>query len=132
MLKRLSVAILLVLMAATVSYAGALKPSALPGFSNVSTVTEGTGWDSSAQPDEITWTIATFGNLSTWTVTLDASIDYPCSTAVYYPVGTMTEATVNLAQGVDLTSERCFRGNLRSITGFGGITNIKLNMRGLE
>lgn len=115
-----------------ISYGAALKPKTLPGFSNVSTVGAGTGWESSAQPDEITWVAVTFGNLSTFEVTLDASIDYPCSTGFYYPVGTMTEATTVLAQGVDLTGEHCFRGNLRSKTGFGGISSIRLNMRGLQ
>ena len=80
--------ILVVLTVAGTAYAGALKPKTLPGFANVSAVQEGTGWDSNAQPDEITWTVTTFGVMSTFTVTLDASIDYPCSTATYSPVGT--------------------------------------------
>ena len=132
MLKKLSVMVLLILLSVSIGYAGALKPSTLPGFTNVSTVGAGTGWESSAQPDEITWVAVTFGNLSTFEVTLDASIDYPCSTGFYYPVGTMTEATTVLAQGVDLDSEHCFRGNLRSKTGFGGISSIRLNMRGQQ
>jgi hypothetical protein len=129
-MKRI-VIILAVLAVATASYGRALKPNTLPGFLNVSTVGEGTPWDSNAQPDEITWTVVTFGNPSTFELTLDASIDYPCSTGFYYPIGTMTEATTVRAQGIDLTGERCFRANLRSKTGFGGISSIKLNMRGL-
>ena len=132
MIKRLSVAILFILLSVGVCYAAALKPNTLPGFINVSTVGTGDAWESSAQPDEVTWTVTTFGNLSTFEVTLDAAIDYPCSSAFYYPVGTMTEATTVLAQGVDLTGEHCFRANLRSKTGFGGISSIKLNMRGLK
>ena len=133
MIKRLSVAVLLVVFSAGVSYsAAALKPSTLPGFSNISTVQEGTGFDLNVQPDSITWQVATFGSMSTFELTLDASIGYPCSTATYYPVGTMTEATTVLAQGVNLTGERCVKGNLRTKTGSGGVTNIKINIRGLE
>ncbi|GAG81023.1 unnamed protein product [marine sediment metagenome] len=132
MLKKLSAIVLIILLSVALGHAAALKPSALPGFTNVSTVQEGAEFDLNVQPDEITWTIATFGNMSTFEVTLDASIDYPCSTAVYYPVGSMTETTTVLAQGVDLTGERCFKGNLRTKTGSGGITGIKINIRGLE
>lgn len=131
-MKRFFIVLAILAGFTSVSYGAALKPKTLPGFNNVSTVSTGTAWESSAQPDELTWTVFTFGNLSTFEVTLDASIDYPCSTGFYYPVGTMTEATTVLAQGVNLTSEHCFRGNLRSKTGFGGISSIRLNMRGLQ
>ena len=129
-MKRFFIVLAILAGFASASYGAALRPNTLPGFTNVSTVGAGTPWESSAQPDEITWVVVPFGNLSTFEVTLDASIDYPCSTGFYYPVGTMTEATTVLAQGVDLTSEHCFRGNLRSKTGFGGISSIRLNMRG--
>ena len=123
MIKRLSVAILLVVMAATVSYAAALKPSVLPGFTNVSTVQEGTGFDLNVQPDSITWRVAIFGVFTSFEVTLDGSIDYPCSTASYYPLSTMSSGETVFARGVPLTGERCVRANLRTKAGTGGIAN---------
>ena len=133
MLKRLSVAILLVVFSAGVSYsAAALKPSTLPGFSNISTVQEGTGLDLNVQPDSITWQVATFGDFTSFEITLDGAIDYPCSTASYYPLSTMSSGETVFARGVPLTGERCVKGNLRTKAGTGGITNIKINIRGLE
>lgn len=132
MLKKLSVSVVLVLLFVGTGLAANLKPATLPGFTNVSTVQVGDPLDVGFQPDEITWAIAVFGSMSTFEITLDASMDYPCSTAVYYPVGAMTEATTVLAQGVDLTSEQCFKANLRTKTGSGGISGVKLNMRGLQ
>lgn len=127
-MKNFLIVLFILATAATGHAERALKPATL--FTNVSTVGAGTPKDMHVQYDEITWTIATFGNFTTFEVTLDASIDYPCDTGFYYPIGTMTGATTVLAQGVDLTGERCFRGNLRSATSPGGITSLKINPRG--
>ena len=129
MIRKVSAAVALVILLVSGAHADALKPATL--FTNQSTVEAGTPVDLNAQPDEVTWTMATFGGFTTFEVTLDASIDYPCSTATYYPVSTMDGSTAVLSRGVDLTGERCVRANLRSHSGDGGITSIKLNMRGL-
>ena len=122
--------VLMVLGTAAASYAQpALKPVEL--FNNVSTVAPGTPSDMHRQYDEATWAVVTFGNLSTFTVTIDTATSYPCDTATYYPVSTMTEATAVLQRGIDLTGERCIRPNLRIKTGFGGISSLKFLPRGL-
>lgn len=126
-MKKLLVLILIYLMQ-TSAFAAGKKPSIL--FSNVSTVQVGDPVDFIIPPDEVTWAVVTFGNISAWDLTLDASIDAPCDTATYYPVSTMTEETVVLSRGVDVTGQRCFRANLNSITGPGGISNVKIRQRG--
>lgn len=122
---------LFMLCTAAISYAQpALKPATL--FTNVSTVQEGTPKDMHVQYDEATWSLETFGNMSTFTATIDSSTNYPCDTATYYPISTMTEATTVLERGIDLTGERCFRANLRVKTGSGGISLIEFLPRGTQ
>lgn len=104
------------------SVAAPLVPATL--FSNQSTVAVGDPIDLWSQPDEVTWTVALFNNLSTFEVTIDASIEADCMTnpGSFYPVSTMTGATAVLARGIDFTGERCARANFRSKAGVGGVT----------
>lgn len=132
MLKKISVAVLLIVLSVAGSHAANLKPATLPGFSNISTVQPGTPLDVKAQPDKITWAVTTFGAFTSFELTLDGSIDYPCSTGEYYPISTMTGGTTVLSRGIELSGEQCFRANLRTKAGTGGVTSIKLNMRGLK
>ena len=132
MLRKLSIAAALILLSVAVSYAANLKPSVLPGFSNISTVQAGDPIDVKFQPAKVTWVVATFGAFSSFELTLDGSVDYPCDTGFYYPISTLTDANTVLARGVELSGEQCFRANLRTKAGTGGVTSIKLNMRGLQ
>lgn len=132
MLRKISIAVILIVLSVAVSHAANLKPSTLPGFSGISTVQVGAPLDVKFQPDKITWAVATFGLFTSFELTLDGSIDYPCSTGTYYPISTMTGDTVVLSRGVELSGEQCFKANLRTKAGTGGVTSIKLNMRGLQ
>ena len=128
-MKSVTIIILAVLVVAGVSYAQPpLKPAVL--FTNVSTIGAGTPVNLWSQPDSVAWTLATYGNLSTFEVTIDGSIDFDCDAGFYYVLSTMTEATTVLGRGISLDGERCVRANLRSKTGFGGISTIKLLPRG--
>ena len=81
-------------------------------------------------PAQTSWELVAFGNLSTFEVTIDASIR--CVPGSYHQISKLTETSVitnsevvgeiGYIRGIDFAGYQCIRANLRSISGFGSVS----------
>lgn len=81
-------------------------------------------------PGQTSWELVVFGNLSTFNISIDASIR--CVADSFHRISTLTEASaitnvdvigsVGYLRGVDFAGYQCVRANIRSKTGSGNVS----------
>lgn len=139
-MKKYLISIAIILLIATATHAEpsrrgtseALHPlgtSTQTLFDNVTSLGPGSDFDTKFLPNEVTWEVVPFGTITSlgFEVTIDASIRRgttagTCAAGSYYPISTMTEATIIRFRGVDFTGYKCIRPNYRQKVGSGGMS----------
>ena len=128
-MKRLTItALLAVLLIASTAYAApnyrgtseTLYPAGTPViqvFDNYSVVGEPVAISPNFLPDQGSWQVVPFGNLSTWTISIEGSLvsqDGP-----YWPLSTMTEASTDLLRHYNAKPAPFLRAIISDQTGSG-------------